>query len=50
MGTRTGMVDQCVRLGMAVAIIALISVFLYQFSSRARAVEPQNVGVIGYRS
>jgi hypothetical protein len=44
------MIDQCVRLGMAVAIIALVSVALYQFSSRASAVEPHNAGVIGYRN
>ncbi len=42
------MVDQCVRLGMAIVIIALISAALYQFSGRARAVEPQ-VGGIGYQ-
>ena len=34
------MTDQCVRLGMAVAIIALVSLALYEFSGRARAVEP----------
>ena len=31
-------VDQCVRLGMAIVIIALISMALYQFSNRAHAV------------
>lgn len=30
-------VGQCVRLGMAIVIIALISLVLYQFSSRAQA-------------
>jgi hypothetical protein len=30
-------VDQCVRLGMAIIIIALISLALYQFSNRAHA-------------
>ena len=30
-------VDQCVRLGMAIVIIALISLVLYQFSNRANA-------------
>ena len=30
------MVDQCVRLGMAIVIIALISLALYQFSGRAQ--------------
>jgi hypothetical protein len=34
------MADQWVRLGMAVVIIALISVGLYQFGGRASAVEP----------
>ena len=29
--------DQCVRLGMAIIIIALISLELYQFSSRSQA-------------
>lgn len=39
-GTRIGdmiVVDQCVRLGMAIVIIALISLALYQFSNRAHA-------------
>ena len=31
------MVDQCVRLGLAIVIIALISLALYQFSGRAHA-------------
>lgn len=30
-------VDQCVRLGMAIVIIALISLALYQFSGRVHA-------------
>jgi hypothetical protein len=30
-------VDQCVRLGLAIVIIALISLALYQFSGRAHA-------------
>jgi len=34
------MVDQWVRLGMAIAIIALISVGLYQFGARAGAIGP----------
>jgi hypothetical protein len=34
------MADQWVRLGMAIVIIALISIGLYQFSARASAVEP----------
>jgi hypothetical protein len=42
------MVDQCVRLGMAIAVIALISAALYQFSGRAGAFEP-HAGSIGYQ-
>ncbi len=34
------MTDQCVRLGMTVVIIALVSIGLYQFSGHAGAVEP----------
>jgi len=30
-------VDQCVRLGMAIVIIALVSLALYQFSGRTHA-------------
>jgi hypothetical protein len=33
-------VDQWVRLGMALCVIALISISLYQFGGRAGAVEP----------
>lgn len=40
--------DQWVRLGMAIVIIALISVGLYQFSGRAGAGEP-NISGIAYR-
>jgi hypothetical protein len=42
------MVDQCVRLGMAIVIIALISISLYQFGARAGATDP-NVSSITYR-
>lgn len=42
-------VDQCVRLGMALVIIALVSIALYQFGGRAGAVEP-NVGGFTYRN
>lgn len=42
------MTDQCVRLGMAIVIIALISLGLYQFSGRAGAVEP-NINGITFR-
>ncbi len=41
--------DQCVRLGLAIIIIALISIGLYQFSGRAGAFEPNIGGSIGYR-
>ena len=37
---RASMTDQCVRLGMAIVVIALISLALYQFSGRANAIEP----------
>lgn len=46
MGTKA--TDQWVRLGMAIVIIALISLGLYQFSGRAGAVEP-NVSAISFR-
>jgi hypothetical protein len=39
------MADQWVRLGMAIVIIALISLGLYQFSGRAGAVEPNFHGI-----
>jgi hypothetical protein len=42
------MADQWVRLGMAIVIIALISIGLYQFGTRAGAVEP-NVNPIVLR-
>lgn len=42
------MVDQWVRLGMALVIIALISIALYQFGGRAGAVEP-NVSILHFR-
>ena len=42
------MVDQCVRLGLAIVVIALVSVALYQFSDRAGAFEP-HVSGIGYQ-
>jgi hypothetical protein len=40
--------DQCVKLGMAIVVIMLISATLYQLGGRAGAVEP-NVNVISYR-
>ncbi len=46
MGTK--LTDQCMRLGMAIIVIALISLALHQFSSRASAVEP-NPSSISYR-
>jgi hypothetical protein len=42
---RSSVTDQCVRLGMAIVIIALISLCLYQFSGRANAVEPALSGI-----
>jgi hypothetical protein len=42
------MMDQCVRLGFAVVIIALISIALYQFSGRANAIEP-NFSVLTFQ-
>jgi hypothetical protein len=39
------MADQWVRLGMAIVIIALISLGLYQFGGRAGAVEPRYHGL-----
>jgi len=37
-------VDQWVHLGMAIVVIALVSLALYQFSGRARAFEPNISG------
>ena len=37
---RKSVADQWVRLGMAIVIIALISLGLYQFGGRANAVQP----------
>lgn len=34
------MTDQCVRLGMAIVVIGLISVGLHQFSGRTGPIEP----------
>ena len=39
------MADQWVRLGMAIVIIVLISIGLYQFSGRASAIEPTFSGI-----
>jgi len=39
------MADQWVRLGMAIVIIALTSLGLYQFSGRASAIEPAFSGI-----
>jgi hypothetical protein len=36
-------VNQCVRLGLAIIIIALISLALYSFSNRAHAESPMLV-------
>lgn len=40
------MADQWVRLGMAIVIIALISIGLYAFGGRAGAVEPGFTGIV----
>lgn len=40
------MADQWVRLGMAVALIAFVSVSLYAFGTRAHGVEPGFIGLI----
>jgi hypothetical protein len=42
---RKSVADQWVRLGMAIVIIALISLGLYQFSGRASAVQPTLGGI-----
>jgi hypothetical protein len=44
------MADHWVRLGMALAIIALGSIGMYQLSTRARAVEPSftSIGARGH--
>ena len=42
-------VDQCVRLGMAIVIIALVSLALYQFSSRSHAEGVTSVPAISAR-
>jgi len=48
MQSRARIVDQWVRLGMAVVVIALVSIALYQFSGRAGAFTPAING-ISYR-
>ena len=48
MRSRAKIVDQWVRLGMAIIVIALISLGLYRFSGRAGAAEP-NISGIAYR-
>lgn len=47
---RGAMAEQWVRLGMAVVVIALISVALYQFGGGRAAVVDTNVPGIGLRS
>lgn len=46
---RATMMDQCVRLAMAIIIIALVSITLYNFSSRTGSVAPSAVGDLSYR-
>ena len=43
---KASVAEQWVRLGMAIVIIALISIGLYQFSGRASAVEPSFNGIV----
>jgi hypothetical protein len=43
---RKSAADQWVRLGMAIVIIAFISLGLYQFSGRASAVQPSLGGIV----
>ena len=45
MRSHARIVDQWVRLGMAIVVIALVSLALYQFSGRAGAFEPAVTGV-----
>jgi uncharacterized membrane protein YtjA (UPF0391 family) len=47
MAAKTRLTDQCVRLGMAIIVIALISLALYQFSGRAGAAA--NTSSISFR-
>jgi len=42
---KASVAEQWVRLGMAIGIIALISIGLYQFGGRASAVEPTFSGI-----
>ena len=41
------MADQWVRLGMALAIIALVSIGLYQFNARGTMAELTVIGITG---
>ena len=43
---RKSVADQWVRLGMAIVIIALISLALHQFGGRAGAVQPTFNGIV----
>lgn len=43
------MADQWIRLGMALTIIALISLGLYQFSARAGMAQPVVIGLTDRR-
>ncbi len=43
-------VDQCVRLGMAIVIIALVSLALYQFSGRSHAEIVSSAPVLSERN
>lgn len=43
-------VDQCVRLGMAIVIIVLVSLALYQFSGRSHAEIVSSAPVLSERN
>jgi hypothetical protein len=43
------MADHWVRLGMALVIIALVSIGMYSFASRANAIGPRHGAGIAYR-
>lgn len=46
---RATLMDQCVRLGMAIVLIALVSVTLYNFSSRTGSIGSGALTDISFR-
>ena len=46
---RATLMDQCVRLAMAIVLIALVSVSLYNFSSRTGSVGPGAISDFSFR-